>query len=283
MSKNVKKSRYDVSYEEYKQFVQTLGISTVVEFNQKKSNFPKIYPRSPASYFKKNKTWKYWGDFLGTEKQYRKKFRTYSEGQKFCQENGINNQKDYEELSESGKRPIDMPSSPRYTYKNNGWQGWGNFTGSGNIANQNIQFCSYKKTEKFAQYHEIKSQTYWKKFVKTNKLPSDIPRNPDHVYKNNGWTTWGDFLGTGYIAFAKRNYPPIKDAKIEARKIAKELGINSVVKWNIAWDEGKIPKYLPRDLHSKYSRTGSIEEQRKKWRKKSENKRRSKQFKEKKK
>ena len=64
-------------------------------------------------------------------------------------------------------------------------------------------------------------------------------------------------------------------------KIVDLKKIDSVKKWNVAWDEGKIPKNLPRDLHSKYSRTGSIEEQRKQWRKQSENRRQNKQFKEK--
>ena len=29
-----------------------------------------------------------------------------------------------------------------------------------------------------------------------NFLPQNIPRNPDGTYKNMGWKSWGDFLGS---------------------------------------------------------------------------------------
>lgn len=28
------------------------------------------------------------------------------------------------------------------------------------------------------------------------KFPPDLPRSPQHVYRDNGWTNWNDFLGT---------------------------------------------------------------------------------------
>ena len=31
--------------------------------------------------------------------------------------------------------------------------------------------------------------------LKGDLIP-DIPTHPHHVYKDNGWTNWGDFLGT---------------------------------------------------------------------------------------
>ena len=47
-------------------------------------------------------------------------------------------------------------------------------------------------------------------YSKSGKLPKDIPFQPIDVYKNRGYTTMGDWLGTGYIANRDRKYlPPI--------------------------------------------------------------------------
>ena len=58
----------------------------------------------------------------------------------------------------------------------------------------------------------------------------------------------GDWLGTGTLSpteMSKRRLPPI-EAKIEARKIAKKLGIKNQTQWIKAHKAGKIPANLPR-------------------------------------
>ena len=91
------------------------------------------------------------------------------------------------------------------------------------------------------------------KFCKSKKRTEDIPLNPERVYKKE-WKGWGNFLGTGRIANMNMEYLPTKEAKIEARKIARELGFkggkNLRQLWQKAYKEGKIPKNLPSDLYS---------------------------------
>ena len=43
-----------------------------------------------------------------------------------------------------------------------------------------------------------------KKFTRSGKLPKDIPTFPNQTYENKGWISWGDFLGTGYVALKYR-------------------------------------------------------------------------------
>ena len=81
----------------------------------------------------------------------------------------------------------------------------------------------------------------------------DIPKHPEDAYKNKGFTTVGDWLGTGYVANKQREYLPIKEAKIEARRLVKKLGIKSNQDWIAAHKAGKIPENLPRYLHDIYS------------------------------
>ena len=56
------------SYEEYSEWAQKQGIKTGDEFDKfKKTNkLPAGYHRDPYAFYKKQGTWKGWGDFLGT-------------------------------------------------------------------------------------------------------------------------------------------------------------------------------------------------------------------------
>ena len=36
----------------------------------------------------------------------------------------------------------------------------------------------------------------WFAYIKTHKLPEDIPTRPDLVYANVGWMGWQDWLGS---------------------------------------------------------------------------------------
>ena len=65
----------------------------------------------------------------------------------------------------------------------------------------------------------------------------------------------GEFLGTGVIAdkYKKDNWLPLKEAKPEARRIAKELGIRTKKQWVEAHRAGKIPN-LPLHPDSFYNR-----------------------------
>ena len=90
-------------------------------------------------------------------------------------------------------------------------------------------------------------------YCKSGKLPKDIPFQPIDVYKNRGYTTMGDWLGTGYIANRNRKYLLPIEAKIEARKQQKQLGIKTEIQWIEAHKAGKIPANLPRYLANIYA------------------------------
>ena len=68
------------------------------------------------------------------------------------------------------------------------------------------------------------------------------------VYKNKGWITWGDWLGSETIAnqTLSKNYLPKEKAVLEARTLAKKYNLKSHDDWIKAHREGKIPKHLPR-------------------------------------
>lgn len=53
--------------------------------------------------------------------------------------------------------------------------------------------------------------------------PLDIPTNPHDFYKDEGWISWVNWLGTGAIGYKNHEWLPFKDA----RKFARSLKLNS--------------------------------------------------------
>ena len=50
-------------------------------------------------------------------------------------------------------------------------------------------------------------------------LPEDIPKTPHNTYRDDGWLSVGDWLGTGVIAPSLISYLPFEEAKAFARKL----------------------------------------------------------------
>jgi len=61
------------------------------------------------------------------------------------------------------------------------------------------KFRTFEDARKFVRSLKLKNKNEWEIFAKSNKKPTDIPNAVSDVYKNKGWTSWGDFLGTGNI------------------------------------------------------------------------------------
>ena len=109
----------------------------------------------------------------------------------------------------------------------------------------------FEEAREFVRSLDLKNENEWRVYSKSRKRPDYIPAGPARTYKKE-WKGWGDWLGTGYIANRDRKYLPPIEAKIEARKIAKKLGIKTVKDWTDAYKAGKIPDTLPSGLWATY-------------------------------
>ena len=179
---------------------------------------------------------------------------SYEKYKKWVQKQGIKNQKEFAQFDKK-KFPTGYPKNPSRFYKKQGtWKSWGDLFGIGNVSTRyrRNQCRSFKKARKFVHSLKLKSRKEWMEYCKSGKLPKDIPFQPIDVYKNRGYTTMGDWLGTGYIANRDRKYLPPIEAKIEARKVAKKLGIKTREQWIEAYRAGEIPNNIPRDLYKIY-------------------------------
>ena len=129
-------------------------------------------------------------------------------------------------------------------------------------------FRPFKEARKFAHALNLKGQSEWREHWKTHKRPANVTGFPDRTYKND-WKGWGDFLGTGKLSTKEmaKNWLPAKEARIEIARLAKDVfggkGF-SRQDWYKAYDEGKIPKNIPKYLNEIYNPNSNNNRRRKK-------------------
>ena len=76
-----------------------------------------------------------------------------------------------------------------------------------------INYRSFEEARAYARQLQLKNQTEWRNWAKTEEKPDDIPAQPAHVYKDKGWSSWGEWLGTDYVANQNRTYLPYEEAR----------------------------------------------------------------------
>lgn len=104
---------------------------------------PKDIPHAPANAYKRRKKWKGWGDWFGTGvvASYNRKFWKYEKARDWVHKNivaiGINSSNiwNYEytkgKIANAPALPKQIPNYPPSVYKGKGWNGWGEFFGTG--------------------------------------------------------------------------------------------------------------------------------------------------------
>ena len=91
------------------------------------------------------------------------------------------------------KKPIDIPANPEKVYKDQ-WTSMGDWFGTGRIADKYkdeiwLPFKeAQKEYQKIAKKYGIKTILDWHRFLKTHKLPANLPRTPEKIYtKERVW------------------------------------------------------------------------------------------------
>lgn len=243
------KNKIFMSFEEARDFVHTLSLKSQIEWFEyvKSPQKPNDIPAN-ASVFYKNRGWISWGDWLGTYEiaSYNKIYRSFYDARKFARSLGLNGQNDWIEYHKSGKRPLDIPASPSVVYKHKGWVSWHDWVGK--------EFLSFNDAREFVQKLNLKSSTDWINYVKTGKKPENIPSTPQKVYKNKGWISFGDWLGTNTVSVNKRNFREFNDA----RNFVHELFFKNIDAWKKYTKSGEKPNDIPVSPNLTYKNSGWV-------------------------
>ena len=98
----------------------------------------------------------------------------------------LKNKDEWNEYSNSNQIPSYIPSTPTQVYKKE-WKGWGDFLGTGRIANQDMVYLSAKEAKpvlkKLFKENNIKNHKDWKKFAKTHKKLIQNLRIPYDLFR----------------------------------------------------------------------------------------------------
>ncbi len=247
-SRTNQKSKFR-SFNEAKVFAQSLGFNTKQKWLDwsKSVARPKDIPIHAHEVYAKQ--WKGWGDFLGAEiiANRQRVFLSFEEAKKYVRSLGLKSETEWRAWAKSDLRPKNIPAGPSHKYSQE-WQGWSDFLGTGNIANQNRRYRSFEQAKRFVQSLGFKSKSDWYAWSKTSARPKDIPGIPSRKYLEE-WKGWGDFLGTGTVAPQNLEFKSFEEAKAYVRS----LNIRSIAEWNAIAKSGKKQKGIPRSPAVVYS------------------------------
>jgi hypothetical protein len=138
-----------------------------------------------------------------------------------------------------------LPVFPEFAYRGRGWTGWSDWLGY--VA---PEYKTFTEARTFARTLQLVSMEDWRRWIATGKKPKDIPPNPADFYRNLGWASWGDWLGTGAVATFKREYRSFN----AAREFVRPLGLRSGESWWRWAMSGARPPDIPAKPSQVYSK-----------------------------
>jgi len=244
-------------FKEARVFVRSLNFNGTRDWEKycKSGKRPSNIPAVPAKVYL-GKGWNSWSDWLGTHRSGKNEiYLPFNEARAFVQKLNLKGRNDWRNYLKSGQNPINIPNHPERTYKDNGWYGFGDLVGTGNIKYSERKFRSFEEAKAFVHTLKLKTYPEWRIFTKSEKMPKDIPNSPLFYYKDTGWKDCGDWLGTGSVYTGikgNRKYLPFD----EARNFVLTLKLLKKEDW---WEYCQLdnkPKNIPPQPQSYYKGKG---------------------------
>jgi superfamily II DNA or RNA helicase len=106
-----------------------------------------------------------------------------------------------------------------------------------------LNWLPFEEARNYARGLKFTNVRQWQEFFTTKSMPLNLPTAPNVTYLNNGWISWGDWLGNDNISVHNRVYVDFE----EARDYARTLNLNNSKQWKTFFGFKKningIPKY----------------------------------------
>jgi hypothetical protein len=202
---------------------------------------PHFIPLTPDRVYR-NAGWVNWADWVGFS------FLSFEKARTYMRKLGLKNRDDYREWLMSGKRPKTIPHEPEKIYKYTGWNGLGDWLGTGNTNNWNKKKLPYEQAKAYVQAIGIKTWQEYVNWSASGERPDIIPAAPDKAYYE--FKSWGEFLGTDRVANQNKEFWNYKQAK----EYLQALNIRSKRQFDELCKSGTIPNEIPRDPKTYYKR-----------------------------
>jgi hypothetical protein len=210
---------------------------------------PSDIPSSPEQTYRDD-GWISWPDWLGSE---RVAWKSFAAGREFVRGLGLKSWKGWVAWSKSGQRPSDIPSSPDKTYRDDGWVSWPDWLGYGEGRVFAKDMLPFAVGRAYARKLKLRNNKEWYEWSKRKQRPSNIPSDPAKAYRDAGWISWPDWLGSEGRVFAKDMLP-----FAVGRAYARKLKLRSAKEWE-AWSKsGQRPSDIPSNPQTTYRDDGWI-------------------------
>jgi len=216
-----------------RQFARKLKLKTKTEWVHYASSghLPDDIPSYPESVYA-TCGWVNYGDWLGL-KRFNRKFLPYKKARSFVRKLKLENKKEWLEYTRSIGFPDFLPKDPFTAYANSGYINMSDWLGSNPVGSQNRNFLPFNKARLWVRKQKLQSYQEWITYARSGKLPSNIPRAPQYVYKEF-WISYPDWLGLkkeGAPRYRKNRTPKITRNFKSARRFVRTLKLNSTKEW----------------------------------------------------
>jgi len=165
----------------------------------------------------------------------------FEEARAFVHTLSLKNNSDWQGFIEMGELPPNIPKTPQIVYKDKGWNGLGDWLGTGVIQTNKREYLSFKKARKIVRSLKLKSSGEWNKYCKSGLKPINIPVAPNFVYQKQGWAGFQDWIGIEPSLRNKKDYLPYEQAK----EFVHTLRIKTLQAWRDYCKSGKKPPNIP--------------------------------------
>jgi hypothetical protein len=194
-------------FEDARKFARSLKLTSREQwFDYVESHdLPKDISKTPSWVYKNE--WLSWMDWLGTKPGF-SEWKSFEDARTYARSLNLKTEEEWNAFCRSGKLPPDVTSNPWNLYRDKGWNGIGDWLGTGVIATQNRFFIPFEEARKYVHSLNLKSWSEWKFFVKNESFKNlNIPMDPRSSYEE--FVSVSDWLGCK----EKKDYLSYNEAK----------------------------------------------------------------------
>jgi hypothetical protein len=144
---------------------------------------------------------------------------------------------------DSPERDLTIPIAPNKAYLDTGWLSWSDWFGvPRDMRSAPALVLSFEDARACVHALQIRTQKDYYAWSKSGKRPSNVPSNPNVMYREHGWQSWQDWLGNNRKEVCRR------DAMLsfaDAKAHVQSLGIRVIADWNRWCASGDRPVTIP--------------------------------------